>query len=51
MESLEERTNKVEDKEHLLLSFNEGNQPVPHQVKQAADLGFIGASSILTSNF
>ena len=38
MESLEERTNKVKDKEHLLLRLNQRHQPVSHQIKQAADL-------------
>ena len=42
VESLEERTDKVENKEHLLLSLYEGHQPVSHQVEQATDLGFIG---------
>ena len=42
VESLEERTDKVENKEHLLLSLYEGHQPVSHQVERATDLGFIG---------
>ena len=41
MESLEERTNKVKDKEHLLLRLNQRHQPVSHQIKQAADLEII----------
>ena len=41
MESLEERTDKVENKKHLLLSLNKRHQPISHQVEQAADLGFI----------
>ena len=34
------------NKEHLLLSLNEGHKPVSHQVEQAADLGFIGRASL-----
>ena len=45
VESLEERTDKVENEEHLLLSLDEGHQPVSHQVEEAADLEFIGRAS------
>ena len=41
MESLEERTNKVKDKEHLLLRLDQRHQPVSHQIKQAAGLEII----------
>ena len=51
MESLEERTNKVKDKEHLLLRLNQRHQPVSHQIKQAADLEMIAILSICVCFF
>ena len=38
MEPLKERPNKVEDEKHLLLSLDQGDQPVFHQIKQTTDL-------------
>ena len=38
MEPLKERPDKVEDEKHLLLSFDQGDKPVFHQIKQTTDL-------------
>ena len=38
MEPLKERPDKVEDKKHLLLSFDQGGKPIFHQIKQTTDL-------------
>ena len=38
MEPLKERPDKVEDEKHLLLSFDQGDKPVFHQIKQTTYL-------------
>ena len=38
MEPLKERPDKVEDEKHLLLSFDQGDKPVFHQIKQTTNL-------------